>query len=187
VLTTANCLDDVAISEITIAVNSTELSKGIHHKVSKVVENPGYSQSTRNNNLALLRTTNPIEIGENASQPAPLLRRHAGEENAIVAGWGRNGDGMIPDNLQFIKTQVLSREKCEEQVMYINENELCALGNPGQGACIGDQGGPLKLQDGGKVFALMAFTVSIQCGANYPDGYQSLVEYLDWIESVSQL
>lgn len=173
----------VDITEVSLSVGSHKLSASSYYRIAEIVVHPEYKEATREHNLALVRTTEPIEFNAE-TQPVQFVRHEIEDGAMVVAGWGRDADGMVPDTLQYIETKLIDQEKCKEYIKNLNDGEICTINDAGKSACIGDQGGPLLLNDEG-VAAILSFTISPQCGIDFPDGYQTLYRYLDWIDSTT--
>lgn len=186
-LTTATCFTKVDHTKVFVTVGANKLSsvkKEDYLKIDPAVIHKDYNSVTREHNVALFRTKTAIQYNERI-QPAKLSTDEViSDEDMVVTGWGRNEQGLVPDNLQFVHTHLMEKSECQNYIKNLHDGEICAVSATGSGACIGDQGGPLLLSDN-SVAAILSFTITTQCGADFPDGYQTIHQYLTWIDTVT--
>ncbi|XP_055605841.1 chymotrypsin-1-like [Uranotaenia lowii] len=77
----------------------------------------------------------------------------------------------------------LCNGKCNQIIMSarpntrIRESNICTEGRRGQGACRGDSGGPMIVDN--QLVGLASGVV--ECGVGFPDVYTRVASYLDWI------
>ncbi|KAM5280091.1 LOW QUALITY PROTEIN: vitamin K-dependent protein C [Ctenodactylus gundi] len=200
VLTVAHCMEGpkkmiVRLGEYDLRrKDKGELDLGI----KEVLIHPNYSQSTTDNDIALLRLVQPASLSKTIvpiclpdSGLAERELTQAGQET-MVTGWGYHTDrkGHTKRNrtsvLNFIKIPVAPHNECI-QVMHnsVSENMLCAgiLGDM-RDACDGDSGGPMVTSFQGTWFLVGLVSWGEGCGLPSNFGvYTKVSRYLDWIHS----
>jgi len=88
VLTAAHCLSDfgspIQADSVTVLSDATDLGEGKRHKVAEVFVHEGYSETTLDNDIGLLRLTDPTDA------PIIQLPASASEDagKVTVIGWG---------------------------------------------------------------------------------------------------
>lgn len=178
VLTACHCSIDSSPSNINIVVGHHLLSGGTSYKCSQIINHPSYNSNSLANDVAVLQSATTMTIGGNV-QPVPLINRDVQSGTLVVSGWGRlSTNGNIPDNLQYLNTNVLTRANCQN-IISINADTVCALVSAGKGICFGDSGGPLVVPGEGQV-GINSFVISA-CGTGYPDGFCSVYYHRSWI------
>lgn len=110
------------------------------------VVHPSYNFFTYENDLALLKLENPVNL---SSTPhiVPICLPGSDDlligENATVTGWGRLSEGgQLPNTLQFVQVPIISNDKCRDMFLksgrmeHIPEIFLCAgYDNGGRDSC----------------------------------------------------
>lgn len=178
VLTAAHCTIDSVASNVNIVVGSHLLSGGTTYRCAEIRNHPSYNPTLLSNDVAVLKTASAMTMG-NTVQPVPLINRDVQTGTLVVSGWGRlSTNGNIPNNLQFLNTNVISRAQCAN-IIAINDDTVCALVSAGKGICFGDSGGPLVVAGEGQV-GINSFVISA-CGTGYPDGFCSVYHHRSWI------
>lgn len=194
VLTASHCLEDPAInpSVIRIRAGFTSLSagEGSYHDISEIIMHPQYNDNNYDNDIALLRLSDPIDLDNPATSSVDLVRIfdvEAGLTDAgvmsKVSGWGSlSSGGQSPDILHAVEVPIVAGSAGYNPSM-ITEGMLLA-GVAGKDACQGDSGGPLVVPDGNGFYKI-AGVVSWGngCGlANFPGVYARVSYYEDWID-----
>ena len=199
VLTAAHCVDQDRFTGpgLRVVHGATSLraagSAATRRPVDGVHVHRGWNPSTMDNDIALLRLSEPI-TGARASyanllpsSPTQSRRFAFAEACAAVSGWGRLASGgEIPDRLQAVNVPIVSEAKCREAYPgEITDGMICA-GLPGGGrdSCQGDSGGPLVVRGIGDRHWQLAGVVSWGAGCAKPGKYgvyARVSAYLDWI------
>ena len=199
VLTAAHCVD-------TANTDSLDIIAGIHDLVavdagsvrvalSQVVVHPGWNDSTKDNDIALLKLAQPIaERGRSADAlpiaysklPPASIGALVGVD-ATVTGWGnRASNGQdYPARLHEVVVPIVSNADCDNSYGGITDNMLCAgLSQGGKDSCQGDSGGPLVVADGANWQQAGIVSFGIGCALpDYPGVYTRVSRYVDWIRS----
>ncbi|KAM6136957.1 LOW QUALITY PROTEIN: trypsin-like [Pterocles gutturalis] len=88
---------------------------------AKIIHHPGYSSSTLNNDIMLIKLATPAQLNR-AVQTVPL------PSSCAAAGWGNtlsNGN-LYPDTLECLKAPVLTSSKCTHAYPgKITNNMIC--------------------------------------------------------------
>ncbi|XP_051019322.1 LOW QUALITY PROTEIN: vitamin K-dependent protein C [Acomys russatus] len=200
VLTAAHCM--VNSKKLTVRLGEYDLRRRDHWELDLEIEeiliHPNYSQSTSDNDIALLRLAQPATLSKTivpiCLPNIGLAEREltqAGRE-AVVTGWGyqsdREKDGRRNRTfiLTFIRIPVAPRNECMEVMNnVVSENMLCAgiLGDR-RDACDGDSGGPMVVFFRGTWFLVGLVSWGEGCGELNNFGvYTKVSRYLEWIHS----
>ncbi|XP_011210074.3 trypsin-1-like [Bactrocera dorsalis] len=196
VLTAAHCVRGFNKRQISVRLLSHNRTDGrvstIDRQLDKIMVHDGYSTRNLDNDIALLRFTEPVELRDPLR---PVCLAEAGNtydgELAVVTGWGAVKEGgFIADRLQEVQVPVMSQETCRKSKYgsdRITDNMLCA-GYPegGKDSCQGDSGGPLHIPNNATKAYQLAGVVSWGEGCarpNAPGVYTRVTQYLDWIET----
>jgi len=162
-----------------------------------VIIHEGYSSeaSYASNDVALLRTTKPIDIKGSKGYINGICLPDSLEDPAgwaIVTGWGDMEEGGVnSDVLRTVKVPIVPREACNNAYDYnpkdetdsIVESMICA-GIINRDSCQADSGGPL-IQRNRKGFYTLIGVVSFGegCGRRkFPGVYSKVAYFVDWIE-----
>ena len=149
VLTAAHCMGrnfDIIVGEHDI--NSQE--DGTRHTVCGTTSHPDYNKGTTNYDFAIVRLSQPVELGVRA-MPACLPDANmdgdalAGETVA-VSGWGRTSSGGSQATvLQVVNVPAMTNAECKQTgygESQITDAMLCAgKAEGGIDSCQGDSGG----------------------------------------------
>lgn len=173
----------------TIVAGSNQInSGGVRYGVSQITTHENYDSANIRNDVALLRTSTPIDLSDPKVSAVGLPQENPGAAvDVILAGWGTlfNG-GSVPNNLQFLNSRTIAVEDCQARLSPnpVYESQVCAFTASGQGACHGDSGGPLVTLNNVLV-GLVSW--GVPCGRGYPDVYTRVYSFLDWINANSEL
>lgn len=167
---------------LSIQVGSIELHfGGPPYGISLAIYHPKYDPNVIQNDIALIKTTTPIQFNNN-TQPIPLNEDNipAGE-TLTLSGWGRTGlPGEISEFLQYIDLKSISNNDCKMSMSDVTNLQLCTFTKKGEGACRGDSGGPLVYK--GKIAGIVSY--GKPCAAGFPDVFTRISKYVDWIQGV---
>ena len=123
VLTAAHCLVDggapIRPEVVTALVGATSLDEGTRHKVAEVIVHPGYSETTLDNDIGLIRLAD-------TAQAAPVAMTDADIEEgaATVIGWGRMDDGNFPTALMEAEIELTGNDACNAGIKEIYARDL---------------------------------------------------------------
>eukprot|EP00095_Tigriopus_kingsejongensis_P005135 maker-scaffold100_size373717-snap-gene-2.45 protein:Tk05135 transcript:maker-scaffold100_size373717-snap-gene-2.45-mRNA-1 annotation:"serine proteinase-like protein 1" len=185
-----------------------ERTKALEFSVKEIIIHPEFSDTRYNNNLAALRLSTKIDLGQRGINAACLppcnemfdftFQNQTGVR-CWIAGWGRN---RVSDKLQpylrkvdiplfdtNVCNQTITREvrRIEQGSNFVlDRGEICAGGEKNKDACNGDGGAPLVCQARSKrwyLVGLVAWGLSSKCGIEgIPGMYTRISNYRTWIE-----
>jgi secreted trypsin-like serine protease len=124
VLTAAHCLVDggapVAADSIVVLTGATNLVEGTRIEVVQVIVNDGYSETTLDNDIGLLRLARPatdktIKIAETAAPDAGTT---------TVIGWGMMENGTFPNDLMEVDLDLQPNAACNSGIKEIYARDL---------------------------------------------------------------
>ena len=123
VLTAAHCLVDggqpIPADVVTALVGATALDEGTRHAVAEVSVHPGYSESTLDNDIGLLR------LADEADAPAIALTEGDVETGAVtVIGWGLMENGYFPTSLMEAEIELTANDACNAGIKEIYARDL---------------------------------------------------------------
>jgi len=181
VLTAAHCMykdtagtDEVNPNEIRVVLGehdnniSGEETLRIVSKVEKIERHEEYEASTSDNDIALVKLSEPVDL--TMFTPACLPADEDAEKfvgkRAWVYGWGTTSfGGSVSSKLLEVQVPVVSNAVCDDAMQAeITESMLCAGGELNKDGCRGDSGGPLTVDDDGKHVLIGAVSFGNGCG-----------------------
>ncbi|XP_003700881.1 chymotrypsin-1-like [Megachile rotundata] len=182
VLTAAHCVEGIYDkSSVTIHAGTNVLSsKGESYGVQKIVSHSGYDSSLLINDVAIIRVNKEIEFND-LVRPIPLAAGNNTFEGSecTLSGWGRiKAGGPIPDKLQYITLLIESEAKCKRAHDNVESSHICTFTKFGEGACNGDSGSPLVIND----LQVGIVSFGMPCGVGYPDVYSRVSSFTTWIK-----
>ncbi|XP_053692577.1 venom serine protease 34-like [Sabethes cyaneus] len=192
-LTTAYCLQGRTIRETALLVGDHDLSTGAEtmyaqlYVVAEFLKHPGFTMHPIENDIALLRTVQPIQYNPGVGPVClPWKYRHQDFDGAVVeaCGWGNlDFGGPQSEVLQKVSLDVISNQHCSELLNSSISNEKMCTYIPSRDVCQSDYGGPLFFTEpqSGAVYDLGIISYGLACAASEPSVNTRLTEYLDWI------
>ncbi|KAL0881895.1 hypothetical protein ABMA27_001661 [Loxostege sticticalis] len=218
VLTAAHCTAGFRKEKITVrflehdrsVVNETKI---VDRNVSQIIRHLRYNPSTYDNDIALLKLSNRVDLSSALKKRVRADGSGSGNESdnddvglrpvclpspglaysnysGVVAGWGTTEEGgSVSNTLQEVYVPIISNAECRKTAYRnrITENMLCA-GEPdgGRDACQGDSGGPLHIVNATNAQFQEVGIVSWGEGCARPDRpgvYTRVNRYMTWIKS----
>ncbi|EDW91179.1 trypsin Blo t 3 [Drosophila yakuba] len=204
VLTAAHCVEGVPPELITLRLLEHNRSHSnddivIQRYVSRMKVHELYNPRSFDNDIALLRLNQPLDMGQHRVRPIclPVQSYNFDHELAIVTGWGAQREGGFgSETLREVEVVVLPQSDCRNETTYkpaqITDNMMCAgyLAEGGKDACSGDSGGPLHTTfDEQPGQYQLAGIVSWGAGCARPQSpgvYTRVNQYLRWLASNTQ-
>ena len=155
--------------------------------VDTVYLHPSYNSSTLENDIALARLANPVDLGN--AQPIALHDPPGGgdltdDRSLTVAGWGTTSSGGS-SSARLKAATIFVDEGCGQYPAgeIIDTAMFCAAA-PGTDSCQGDSGGPVVLVDSGITYLAGIVSWGYGCAeAAYPGVYTRVSNYTDWVAS----
>jgi len=176
VITAAHCVDGDVPGDMGVRLGMWNQSGPYYQAyVSDIVMHPSYDSDTLDNDIALLRLTEPVEFDYDIQ---PICLPHQGADftgdTAQVTGWGTlSSGGYQPWVNYFVGVPIRTQAECTDSYgsEFIQSSMICA-GYPegGKDSCQGDSGGPLTVYDDDNHHVLVG-VVSWGYGCASPDYY----------------
>ncbi|GFS55505.1 serine protease filzig [Nephila pilipes] len=189
VITAAHCVRDRSPDIILVDIGDydfLEPHSGKLRRVQLVTRFPLYKEYSFHSDIALLEFEPPVvwRSGVRAAWlPSPQLQLSAGTIVSVY-GWGRlRYEGGHPKVLQSVELPVVENEDCQENFKtHIEPNMLCAGGEKGHDACIGDSGSGLVVRLDNEFVLCGLVSFGRRCALPHVPGvYTRVSSYIEWI------
>ncbi|XP_016960044.1 chymotrypsin-1 [Drosophila biarmipes] len=192
VLTAAHCMEKMKVEDVSVVVGTLNWKAGgLRHRVVTKHVHPQYSMNPRIiNDIALVRVTPPFRLERsNIGTIQVGGSDRIGEKVPVrLTGWGSTSSSTsaatLPDHLQALNYRTISNEECNQKGFRVTRNEICALSVQGQGACVGDSGGPLIKPGAQPHLVGIVSYGSSTCAQGRPDVYTRVSSFLAYISQV---
>lgn len=123
VLTAAHCLVEqggaIPPQVVTALVGATALDEGARYTVAEVIVHPGYSETTLDNDIGLLRLAGTAD--------APVIRMTDAQVDSgpvTVIGWGLMENGYFPTSLMEAQVELAANDACNAGIKEIYARDL---------------------------------------------------------------
>ncbi|XP_038158952.1 transmembrane protease serine 9-like [Cyprinodon tularosa] len=202
VLTAAHCVQSLSMSPsfVTVYLGRQSQEGSNPNEVIRIVSqiniHPEYNFLNDNNDIALLRLSEPVNFTDYISPvclAAPKSTFYSGVDS-WVTGWGTIGSGVplpSPKNLMEVTVPVVGNRqcKCNYGESRITENMMCAgLTEGGKDSCQGDSGGPMVSKQGDRWIQAGIVSFGIGCARpEFPGVYARVSQYETWINSLIRI
>ncbi|XP_058115936.1 venom serine protease-like [Anopheles ziemanni] len=197
VLTAAHCLLGRVVSTTGILVGDQNIASSTDTPYSQVllvstfISNPGYNDTTRVNDIALVRTTNEIVFNPGVGRvclPFRLSSSLFTGTRVSALGWGTIDFGA-PTSSELLQTSltVIAQGECSTKLSRtIQSSQICTFA-AGNDTCQNDSGGPLYYTDPNNqlVYDVGVVGFGVACASNFPSVNARVTSYLDWIASTT--
>eukprot|EP00321_Phaeocystis_globosa_P016558 CAMPEP_0118809406 /NCGR_PEP_ID=MMETSP1162-20130426/251_1 /TAXON_ID=33656 /ORGANISM="Phaeocystis Sp, Strain CCMP2710" /LENGTH=362 /DNA_ID=CAMNT_0006738835 /DNA_START=54 /DNA_END=1138 /DNA_ORIENTATION=+ len=199
-MTAAHCTDGISAPFMQVGVHrhAYGLADNGEHDCAETVdiaekhEHPEYNSVTLENDIALLRLSQPVGCVGSITMPSLDHGSYSGADTTVtVAGWGvTTEDGSSPDVLHSVDLTLLTNAQCENYGYSgdLVDSMICAIGDleGGEDSCQGDSGGPLFAQQGGEDIIVGVVSWGYGCARKGVAGvYTRVSSYTAWIEATS--
>uniref|UniRef100_A0A3Q2EES9 Peptidase S1 domain-containing protein n=1 Tax=Cyprinodon variegatus TaxID=28743 RepID=A0A3Q2EES9_CYPVA len=190
VLTAAHCVESFWNSPNNVSAylgrQSQEESNPneVNRRASNITIHPDYNSSTVDNDIALIRLSEPVNFTSYIS-PVCLAASDSTFYSGVeswVTGWGNIGT--------FVEAQIVGNGQCRcdySDLGYISitDNMICAgFQEGGKGPCFGDSGGPLVSKQGDRWIQAGVVSFGVGCAKPFfPAVYARVSQYNEWINS----
>ncbi|NXI37847.1 TRY1 protein, partial [Galbula dea] len=150
---------------------------------AKIIRHPGYSASTLDNDIMLIKLATPAQLNK-AVQTIPLPTSCVTTgTTCLISGWGNtlSSGSNYPDKLQCLKAPVLSSSTCSDAYPgQITRNMMCVgFVEGGKDSCQGDSGGPVVCN--GQLQGIVSW--GIGCAKKgYPGVYTRVCNFVSWVQ-----
>ncbi|GFY58927.1 protein masquerade [Trichonephila inaurata madagascariensis] len=203
VLTAAHCITSLVRNgdAIYVRVGDYDLASQFGtpgaqtQKVSTSYIHHNHNGQTLDNDIALLRLENPVQLQESVCLvclPARGAENNPGKR-CTVTGYGyMDESGPIALKIREATLPIVEEKLCTEQVNKVTEKQFilpagsfCAGGESGNDACQGDGGGPLTCENEGYYELTGLVSWGFGCGKeNVPGVYVKVSSYIGWINQI---
>ena len=200
IVTAAHCLPGKAAADVEVLAGVTTLGEpgSTRVAVEEIISHPQYNDSTLENDVALIKLANPLDLSGAEKTPIalPFMQQAsswpAAGDPATVSGWGNTSttNGVYPTDLMAAVVDVLtdpSETQCGSYPTpeYLPDLMLCAAEiSLGKDSCQGDSGGPLAVEVSGTWTLAGIVSWGYGCADPiYPGVYTRVTSYLNWITS----
>ncbi|XP_071164481.1 trypsin-like [Mytilus edulis] len=136
------------------------------------------------NDIMLLQLQKPLKFGSTINKinlETDIGKNYTGDL-CTITGWGRNGEGNLPDRLQILSMPAVNKTYCGTAnfMPEIYWNKILCLQEIGKDSCNGDSGGPVICNNDNKLAGLLSF--GLKCNGPTPSVHTKIAAYLDWIK-----
>ncbi|XP_067298439.1 coagulation factor VII [Pseudorasbora parva] len=194
ILTAAHCLEKIKVKFLSIVAGEHDIEEveGTEQvvQVEQIIMHPDYVSETADNDIALLRLSEPVIYGPYAVPICLPLRETAERElwavsKHTVSGWGKRSEEGPTSRLlrKLLVPRIRTQECLESSNISLTSNMFCAGYIEGkQDSCKGDSGGPLVTRFRDTIFLLGIVSWGKGCARPGSYGiYTRVSNYLQWI------
>ena len=204
IVTAAHCLEDRTKSQILddvrILAGDDYLGDDLSNtSVNDVIIHPKYNAETTENDIALLKLSEPLTLGTaNLAKIDLPSKSPLSGSTGRISGWGNtwmfNGSSFLdyydtgapyPRQLQGGEVSVRTSRDCQLEMgkNYFKSKSMICANSPGYwiDVCFGDSGGPLAtFSNGGWVLSGIT-SWGWGCAWDSPTAYTNVAKYTKWI------
>jgi len=190
IVTAAHCLRGRSPGEVDVDVGDYSLmepSEGELVPVKKLTIFPEYIPNKFHTDIGIIELKHPVNFSlgiQTAKLPNPDLDLKPGT-TVFVFGWGRlSYTGGNPDELQAVDLPVVENKKCQKKfVSTIESRMICAGGQEGKDACIGDSGSGLIVRLDNDIVLCGVVSFGRRCALpEVPGVYTRVSSFVEWIQ-----
>ncbi|XP_062069145.1 serine protease 55 [Lepus europaeus] len=198
ILTAAHCVSSemLVVTDLKIVMGTNDLTSSSREErsVTSIIYPKNFQRDSLDNDIALLLLSSPITFSDLVVPICmPTLTSPSKWHECWVAGWGQTKTGdkySMTTDMMKVPMVIMDREKCTKVFPKLTNNMLCArYDNKTYDSCQGDSGGPLVCTQspGKKWYQVGIISWGRSCGEkNIPGIYTLLVNYIHWIDNVTQ-
>ncbi|WP_393076612.1 S1 family peptidase [Streptomyces sp. LN704] len=180
VVTAAHCMVGETTSSVRVVGGRTYLNgtNGTVSKVGKIWINPGYTDATNGDDVAVLTLSTSMSYTPASYVASTNTGVYAAGTTARIVGWGTTSEnGGSSNQLRTATVPIVSDSSCRSSYGsdYVASDMVCAgYTNGGTDTCQGDSGGPLLI---GGVLAGITSWGNGCAEAGYPGVYTRLTTF----------
>lgn len=206
IITAAHCVKTYSGFDLRVRLGEWDVNHDVEffpyveRDVISVHVHPEYYAGTLDNDLAILKLSQPVDFsGTPHINPACLPDKYSDftRQRCWTTGWGKDNweYGKYQNILKEVDVPIIEQNTCQNQLRQtrlgynyvLNPGFICAGGEEGKDACKGDGGGPLVCERNGVWQVAGIVSWGIGCGkVNVPGVYVRVAHYLDWISQITQ-
>jgi trypsin len=197
VITAAHCIDTFytngGITRVVLGRNTlSSTTSGESITVLKAIRHPSYSDTTLDNDIALLQLAAPAKTAPVKVVSSTTFASVPSTATVTVVGWGltRETAFSTSNQLRQVNVPLIPLTQCQSYPQYniVTSNQLCAgLPTGGKDSCQGDSGGPLYAKIGTSTYLAGVVSWGIGCARpNAPGVYTKVANYATWLSTATQ-
>uniref|UniRef100_A0A3P9QJA0 Testisin-like n=1 Tax=Poecilia reticulata TaxID=8081 RepID=A0A3P9QJA0_POERE len=170
VLTAAHCIEEFSYAKLAGCSERKHTKTVVERNIGKIIVHPKFSQTTIDNDIALLRLSSPVDRFNNGT-------------DSWVTGWGN--PLPRPQTLQEVKVPVIGNRQCSCLLRTVTDNMICAgVLSGGKDSCEGDSGGPMVSKQRSRWIQSGVVSFGFGCAQpNLPGVYTRVSRYQSWIKA----
>uniref|UniRef100_A0A3P9QJ73 Testisin-like n=1 Tax=Poecilia reticulata TaxID=8081 RepID=A0A3P9QJ73_POERE len=185
VLTAAHCIEEFSYAKLAGCSERKHTKTVVERNIGKIIVHPKFSQTTIDNDIALLRLSSPVEFTDYI-RPVCLAASGSRFNNGTdswVTGWGN--PLPRPQTLQEVKVPVIGNRQCSCLLRTVTDNMICAgVLSGGKDSCEGDSGGPMVSKQRSRWIQSGVVSFGFGCAQpNLPGVYTRVSRYQSWIKA----
>ncbi|WP_393097181.1 S1 family peptidase [Streptomyces sp. LN325] len=186
VVTAAHCMVGETTSSVRVVGGRTYLNgtNGTVSKVGKIWINPGYTDATNGDDVAVLTLSTSMSYTPASYVASTNTGVYAAGTTARIVGWGTTSEnGGSSNQLRTATVPIVSDSSCRSSYGsdYVASDMVCAgYTNGGTDTCQGDSGGPLLI---GGVLAGITSWGNGCAEAGYPGVYTRLTTFSNLVKT----
>ncbi|MFD8419543.1 S1 family peptidase [Streptomyces sp. NPDC059466] len=186
VVTAAHCMVGETTSSVRVVGGRTYLNgtNGTVSRVSKIWINPGYTDATNGDDVAVLTLSTSMSYTPASYVTSANTGVYAAGTTARIVGWGTTSEnGNSSNQLRTATVPTVSDAGCRSSYGsdYVASDMVCAgYPNGGTDTCQGDSGGPLLI---GGVLAGITSWGNGCAEAGYPGVYTRLTTFSNLVKT----
>ena len=206
-LTVAHCVHGVSPQNIHVRLGEWQVNsfnEPFSHKdysVRYIKFHPGYYKGPEWNNIVIIELTSPVTLQYNINSVCLPFGRQPfiDRKRCLVSGWGKSSfQGRYTNILKKVDVPLINNQDCQNKLQRtrlgrffrLHSTFMCAGGEAGKDACVGDGGGPLICyDDSSQSYVQVGITAwGIGCGKHdVPGVYTDISKYTSWISEQTGL
>ncbi|KAG7157983.1 Phenoloxidase-activating factor 3-like 4, partial [Homarus americanus] len=205
-------ISTVRLGELDFSKDNETNARPRDYQIEQIIVHPDYQVSityhvhrpdspVRSYDIALLKTVEKISFNDVVFPFCVSSERPSVGTTVIGSGFGLVNETHQSPVLQEVEVEVMALAECEKQYQeagllphlkqaypnLLNGSKVICAGYPGRGACKGDEGGPLYLDDGQGhryLVGIVSFTGACKKESVMPGIYTNVADHIDFIDSV---
>ncbi|XP_071050965.1 transmembrane protease serine 9-like [Onthophagus taurus] len=190
-ITSANCvmndtnvIDPESLSVVVGDINLLENTDSTEYRtVTHIFTHPDFNQSTFENDIAVIRVSEPFEAWTQDIKAIELAETSPeAYSSCIVSGWGAASNPLRPnENLRYASIPIIENRTCTEKYSGGIHNGMFCAGffDKGKDTCQGDAGGPLVCNN--KLSGIVSW--GHRCiNEGLPGVYTDIAQYRTWVD-----
>uniref|UniRef100_A0A3Q2QV05 Peptidase S1 domain-containing protein n=1 Tax=Fundulus heteroclitus TaxID=8078 RepID=A0A3Q2QV05_FUNHE len=191
VMTAAQCIPSLVTVYLGRQSQEGSNPNEVVRKAAQIIIHPDYNPGTSNNDIALLKLSQPVNFTSYIS-PVCLAASNSTFSSGVntwITGWGNIGTPLpSPQNLMELEVPVVENSQCNSSYggNIITDSMICAgLQEGGKDSCQGDSGGPMVSKQCGRWIQAGIESFGRGCAEpNIPEVYTRVSQYESWINGV---